>query len=154
MHRCSFVYKKVPYSSVKQGYHHLHAQYEEEPDIAQSIMTIHDPVAIKELSKSLPKSEGWAKIAPDKMWDLNLAKYDQNPELKKQLLDTAPDLLIEASIDSKWGGGLAPSVPIFITKAKYLVPTCVGFNSPNIEITFCQIWLHIQCPRSPYTSPW
>ena len=108
MHRCSFVYKKVPYSSVEQGYHHLHAEYEGELDTAQSIMAIHEPIAIKDLAKPLPKSEGWAKIAPDKMWDLNEAKYDQNPELKKQLLATAPDLLIEASVDSKWGGGGLP----------------------------------------------
>ena len=104
MHRCSFVYKKIPYSSVEQGLQHQHALFEEKPDIAQAIMNIHEPITIKDLSKRRPKSEGWSKEAPGKAWELNEAKYEQNPDLKRRLLDTAPALLIEATIDSKWGG--------------------------------------------------
>ena len=106
MHKCIFVYKKVPYSSVEQGYHHQHAIFEEELEIAKKIMSIHDPYDIKDAAASLPKSEGWSAIYLDEMWGLNVAKYDQNPELKRQLISTAPTTLIEASIDSKWGGGL------------------------------------------------
>ena len=104
MHRVPFIYKKVPYSSVEQGYHHLHAEFEGEHDIARAILATDNPYDIKDAAEPLPKSEGWANIAPDQMWALNEAKYDQNPDLKKMLLDTAPALLIEASVDSKWGG--------------------------------------------------
>ena len=104
MYRCSFVYKIVPYSSVEQGLYHQHALFEEKTDIAQEIMDILEPIAIKDLSKRLPKSEGWAQEAPGKAMELNEAKFEQNPELKRQLLDTAPSLLIEASVDSKWRG--------------------------------------------------
>ena len=104
MHRCPVVYKKVSYSSVEQGYHHLHAVFEGEEELAKAIMNVHDPYAIKDAAEPLPKSEAWGKVAPGRMWELNEAKYDQNPDLKKQLLETAPALLIEASVDSKWGG--------------------------------------------------
>ena len=104
MHRCQFVFKGNPYSSVEQGYHHQHAEFEKEFEIAKKIMLIHNAYDIKDAAASLPKSEAWGKIAPSVMWKLNEAKFDQNPDLKKQLLDTAPTPLIEASIDSKWGG--------------------------------------------------
>ena len=103
-HRCSFTFKKTPYSSVEQGYHHLHAQFEDDPEIAAKIMATHEPIEIKDISSALPKSDGWNHVAPSFMWDLNGAKYEQNPELKCQLIETAPVLLIEAYVDSKWGG--------------------------------------------------
>ena len=104
MHRCSFTYRKVPYSSVEQGYHHLHAEFEEETEIAKAIMDIHNPYDFKDVTGNIPKTDKWAAKAPSVMWDLNDAKFGQNPDLKKQLLDTAPHKLIEASLDSKWGG--------------------------------------------------
>ena len=67
-------------------------------------MATHEPIEIKDISSALPKSDGWNRVAPGFMWDLNEAKYEQNPELKRQLIKTAPVLLIEASVDSKWGG--------------------------------------------------
>ena len=38
------------------------------------------------------------------MTELNRAKFDQNPQLKQRLIDTAPHRLIEATVDSNWGG--------------------------------------------------
>ena len=128
MHRCSFVYKKTPYSSVEQGYHHLHAEFEGEHETAQRIMAIHEPYAVKDAAANLPKSEGWSLIAPDEMWGLNEAKYEQNPDLKKQLISTAPATLIEASVDSKWGGGLAPSLLTFMIKVSSPALTFVDLN--------------------------
>ena len=104
MYRCSFTYHKVPYSSVEQGYHHLNAEFEGETEIAKAILDVHNPYDFKDLIVNLPKTDKWAAKAPGVMWDLNEAKYGQNPELKRQLLDTAPRKLIEASVDSKWGG--------------------------------------------------
>ena len=60
--------------------------------------------AMKDLAASLPKSEKWLKMSPDKMCDLDDAKFSQSPELMEKLIGTAPHKLIEASVDSKWGG--------------------------------------------------
>ena len=136
MHRCSFVFNKVPYSSVEQGYHHLHAEFEGEHEIAKAIMNVHDAYGIKDLADQLPKSEAWAKVSPGKMWDLNEAKSEQNLDLKKQLLETAPALLIEASVDSAWGGGLAPSVPTYTSRASYPGQTDAAHNLRSTE-TIC-----------------
>ena len=71
MHRCSFTYKKEPYSSVEQGFHHLHAEFEGEHDIARTILSLHNAYDIMDAAKPLPASEEWSKMAPGQMWDLN-----------------------------------------------------------------------------------
>ena len=103
MHRCSFTYRKNPYSSVEQGLHHQHAEIEGDTEIAAA-MNIHNPYDFKDIVSKLPKSDKWAAMAPGIAWELNDAKFSQNPELKTKLLATAPDKLIEASLDTKWGG--------------------------------------------------
>ena len=104
MHRCNFVYKKVPYTSVEQGYHHTHPVVEGKSDIAKTIMNTHNDCDLKDIVVNLTDSKEWNAMAPGLMWDLNEAKYSQNPPLMKRLLDTAPHKLIKASVDSKWGG--------------------------------------------------
>ena len=90
MYKCPVMYKKTPYSSVEQGYHHLHAEFEEMPDISAKILYEHEPREIKIIAANLPKSDGWNQIAQGFMWNLNEAKYEQNPKLKKELIATAP----------------------------------------------------------------
>ena len=43
-------------------------------------------------------------MAPKVAWELNDAKFSQNPELKTKLIATAPHKLIEATLNSEWGG--------------------------------------------------
>ena len=44
-------------------------------------------------------------MAPKVLQQLNQAKYDQNPDLKQKLIETAPHPIVEATVDAKWGGG-------------------------------------------------
>ena len=105
MSPCDFTYHDQPYTSTEQGIQHLNAVHHQVPEIAKKILEMTDAVRIKKLSHDIPKSETWPKIAPGKLLELNEAKYDQNPPLLKKLVDTAPHKLVEASIDSFWGGG-------------------------------------------------
>ena len=143
MHKCPIIFKKNPYSSVEQGYHHLQAEFEERPDIAAKILNEHEPAEIKVIASVLPKSEAWNQVAPGFMWDLNEAKYDQNPDLKKELIATAPALLIEASVGSKWGGP-APSVVTFMNRVRYQVEIYVVHSSQNTETTLLKVQISIE----------
>ena len=105
MYNCDFVFSKTPYTSVEQGFHHTHATHEMDFETAEAIMELYNAIDIKHAARNLPKSEEWGKMAPDVLWDLKDAKYSQNPDLKQQLLETAPHPLVEASVDAKWGGG-------------------------------------------------
>ena len=105
MYNCDFVHLSTPYTSVEQGYHHTHATHEMEFDTAEIIMSLYNAQDIKIAAKNLPDSEEWEQMSPGVLWDLNKAKFDQNPDLKQRLIETAPHKLVEASVDSKWGGG-------------------------------------------------
>ena len=105
MHPCEFTYNDQPYTSTEQGIQHLNAVHHDMPDIARKILDTSCAKKIKIMSHDIPKSESWPKIAPGKLWDLNMAKYDQNPPLLKKLIETAPHKLVEATLDSHWGGG-------------------------------------------------
>ena len=100
-----FIYKNQPYTSSEQGLQHQNALHHKVTDIAEKIMKTSDTKLIKTISHDIPKSELWDKMSPGILWDLTDCKYTQNPPLMKKLLDTAPHRLVEASIDSKWGGG-------------------------------------------------
>ena len=102
---CDFVYKDQPYSSTEQGLQHQNALHHKVTDIAKKIMNTTDTKVIKDLSHDIPKSDLWETMSPGILWDLNDCKYSQNPPLMEKLLDTAPHRLVEASVDSKWGGG-------------------------------------------------
>ena len=101
---CDFTYQKTQYTSIEQGLHHIHATHEMEFDIAEKIMSLYFARDIKLVSKQLQDNEEWNEMCPVILSGLNRAKYDQNPDLKKRLIDTAPHKLVEATVDAKWGG--------------------------------------------------
>ena len=103
--RADFVFEGQPYTCSEQGYQNLNALFNDAPEIAARIMATNETKLIKELSHDIPKTEEWNKIAPSRLWGLVDAKFTQNPELIKKLLDTTPHKLIEASMDGHWGGG-------------------------------------------------
>ena len=105
MYNCDFIYDKTPYTSVEQGLHHIHATHELEFEIAEAIMELYNAIDIKDAAKSLPDTEEWNEMAPGVIFKLNQAKYDQNPDLKQRLIETAPHPIVEASVTAKWGGG-------------------------------------------------
>ena len=102
---CDFVFKGQPYSSSEQGLQHLNAVHNNAPEIARKILKTTCAKTIKTMSHDIPKSDTWRKLSPGVLLELNEAKYDQNPPLLKKLVETAPHKLVEASIDSFWGGG-------------------------------------------------
>ena len=103
-YECDFTYKRIPYTSVEQGLHHIHATLVNKLDIAKAIMSLREARDIKEIAKKLPYTDEWNEMAPGLLAELNGAKFDQNPDLKQRLIATAPHKLVEATVDSKWGG--------------------------------------------------
>ena len=111
--RAPFVYDGTPYTSSEQGFHHLGAAHHLEFDVAERILKEDDIAKIRELSHEYPRSPGWERIAPHKLYELNRAKFNQNPHLRARLIATAPHRLIEASIDKKWGGAAPYSSGVY-----------------------------------------
>ena len=90
---------------LEQGYHHLHARQEDELELAEAIMEMYYAHDIKDAAKILQDSDEWKEMSPGVLRKLNRAKYDQNPDLKAKLIETAPHLIVEATVDARCGGG-------------------------------------------------
>ena len=121
MSPCEFVYNGQTYTSSEQGIQHLNAVHHQMPDIAKKILGNKCAKEIKVISHDIPKTEAWAKMAPGKLLELNEAKYSQNPPLLKKLIETAPHKLVEASMDSFWGGPILGQT--FMSKVLFQVKT-------------------------------
>ena len=59
----------------------------------------------KKLGRTVPLREDWEQVKDRVMWDINLAKYTQNPSLKENLLATGDAYLEEGNTwgDRYWG---------------------------------------------------
>jgi ribA/ribD-fused uncharacterized protein len=86
----------------------------ENADILKAIMTSNSPREQKALGgkvRGFVDSE-WVKVARDVVYRGNLAKFQQNPDLKEKLLATGSKTIVEASpIDQRWGIGLSADDP-------------------------------------------
>ncbi len=64
--------------------------------------------------------ETWEKDARELVKQGSRAKFDQNPDLKKALMDTGDKLLVEASpTDVVWGIGLAEDDPKALDRSEW-----------------------------------
>ena len=75
--------------------------------IAKSMMRESDPKKIKELSRKIDNydSHEWRRQAEKLCEPGILAKFRDNPALKKRIVESAPTRLVECSKDDFWGTG-------------------------------------------------
>ena len=97
------------------------------PEMEQKILNATEPRKMKGFGR-LVKVNGvddfdfelWEANKEDMVFKLNLAKYSQNPELKRELLKTYPTVLAEASKGDKiWGIGFAKTDPRALDQSKW-----------------------------------
>ena len=89
----------------EQSYQYDKAKDHGFDELAEVIRGMDDPMEMKKSTKKIKTTEEWKTGSPDKLWDLISKKYNDHPELLERLISTAPYPLIEASMDSRWGGG-------------------------------------------------
>jgi hypothetical protein len=78
-------------------------------DNASLILNSDEPKEQKNLGRNVKNfcQEKWDEVADEVVFNANLAKYSQNENLKKLLLDTGDKIIVECSpYDSIWGNGL------------------------------------------------
>lgn len=93
-------------------------------DTAKQVREAEHAAKAKFIGEHIPWDEAmhgpWETFAHNTLWIANNCKYEQNPELREQLLATAPKLLVEASPkDTRWGAGLAKSSPLICYPTLY-----------------------------------
>lgn len=110
----SFEIDKITYNCTEQWMMACKARMFQDEESEKAIMSTSKPWEQKAIGRQVKnfKEETWEKDAKRLVKQGNKAKFDQNPELKKVLMDTESRLLVEASpTDVIWGIGLAEDDP-------------------------------------------
>lgn len=88
--------------------HYFQAQKFPGHALAERIRTVSSPAQAKRLgrTRSVPLRADWEKVKEDIMRDAVLAKFSTHEDIKKRLLSTGKEKLVEnAPRDSYWGCG-------------------------------------------------
>lgn len=114
MHPAQFKVDGIIYNCMEQYMHHQKAVTFKDKIRESQIMKTSDPKAQKKLGRQVQNFDkavwGWKSVAV--VTKGNLAKYRQNPEMKKALYATYPKTLVEASPrDRLWGIGMGKDNP-------------------------------------------
>lgn len=81
-------------------------------ECAEKILSTNKPSEQKALGRTVKgfNKESWDKVCIKIVYAANYAKFTQNEDLKKILLETGDKIIVEASpVDSIWGIGLHSS---------------------------------------------
>ena len=96
---------KHAYQSTEQAYHHIRAVSHKKPLVASRILLARDPYEIMNIGAELTSTKQLEDCEEDIMYGCILRKFEQNPELLKQLIATGHKQLVEPTPNTKWGAG-------------------------------------------------
>ena len=98
-------FKDKGFNCNEQGYQWCKAVDHDDMELADEIKATKEPFEIKSAGGIITASVEWNTNAPGLLEEMFELKLDQNPEILERLIETYPLELIEASIDTTWGGG-------------------------------------------------
>lgn len=104
----------VEYNCAEQYMMHQKALLFEDHDMAKKILASTNPVEQKRLGRKVQNfnKDRWTERSLEVVREASVAKFSQNDDLRKLLLETHPRTLVEASPrDRLWGIGLGASNP-------------------------------------------
>lgn len=108
-HKAPMTIDKIEYNSCEQYMMHQKALLFGDEDIAEQIMQETNPKEQKKFGRMIRNFDKtiWDKNCLAIVYEGNLAKFKQNPELRYEMLNTGDRIFVEASpLDNIWGIGL------------------------------------------------
>ena len=113
-HRCDFIINGIRFNCAEQYMMYQKAILFGDEQAAERILKANHPRKQKALGRQIRgyREDIWKANRETIVYDANYAKFIQNPDLKRTLLDTAGRTLVEASpVDRIWGIGLDKNHP-------------------------------------------
>jgi len=108
-HPANFEYKGLSFVNSEQAFMWEKAKFFDDSNIASQILQTEDPTEAKKLGRLINNFNAykWAEVSYQIMYNVNLAKFEQNHKLQTALKETNDLILVEASpYDNIWGIGL------------------------------------------------
>lgn len=131
-YKASFVIDDIKYNCVEQYFQYQKAITFGANETAEIILNTTSPTVQKSLGrKSIPNFNGkiWNSMCIDVMQKGLMAKFSQNPELKRILLETGDKILVEAAPrDLFWGVGYGKTNPNILDPEKWRGQNRLGFE--------------------------
>lgn len=124
-----FVIDGAEFSSAEQYMMYRKAVCFDDVSVATQIMGTNDVAVIKSLGRAVAGYDDgiWAGIREKVVFDGLMAKFSQNIDLKRRLLDTGDSVLAEcATKDLIWGNGLSMKDPGRFDVAKWRGKNLLG----------------------------
>lgn len=109
-HKAPMIIDKIEYNSCEQYMMHQKALIFGDGDVAKQIMQETNPKEQKKFGRMIKNFDKatWDKNCLAIVYEGNLAKFRQNPELKEEMLNTGDRIFVEASpLDNIWGIGMS-----------------------------------------------
>jgi len=97
------------YNTAEKYMMHQKALFFGDEEVAAKIMATDKPDEQKALGRQVKdfNADRWARVCLGIVYKGNLAKFTQNEEMKKELMETGDRILVEASpYDQIWGIGM------------------------------------------------
>ncbi len=111
-HPSPFMAEGIEYSCVEQYYKAKMAMMFKDEEAHRRIMKSGDPAQMKRIPIKNFDPQLWSNSCLETMEEGLYSKFDQNPNLRDKLLQTAPTMLVEASpYDRFWGIGHSMNDP-------------------------------------------
>lgn len=108
--KCKLKYKNIELSTTEQAFMLEKAIYFQDAKSVDNIIKANTPWEAKAFGRQVTpfNADIWYQICYDIMYDVNVAKYQQNKNFANILLDTKDLILVEANPKDKiWGVGLS-----------------------------------------------
>ena len=118
-YRQDFVVEGVTYNCAEQYMMAAKAKLFEDDETLDKIMASTSPKEQKQLGREVKNfdKDKWDAVARDLVEKGNYAKFTQNNDLKKMLLETIGTTLVEASpYDKIWGIGMDDKNPLALNR--------------------------------------
>ncbi len=109
-----FTLNGITYSSMEQFMMYQKAVCFQDEEVGQRILSISDVARIKEYGRMVSNYDDniWCGVRQIVVYEGLVAKFSQNEELRKAILDTQDAFLAECAVrDCAWGIGLSMTDP-------------------------------------------
>ena len=134
MHLCPIVVDGKDHKSAEHYIQYTKVMLVNLTDLAQKIQDTPCPFVAKSLGGSI-KIPIWDNVGEDIVKMGIRYKYDQNPQLKKILMDTGNKTIIECTPDMKWGAAISLDSKIFGT-GKYPGQNITGHSLQELRVEY------------------
>lgn len=137
--RSPFTVDGVEYSCAEKFMMSEKAKLFNDPETLKKIMAADKPRDQQTLGRDVKNFDIniWNAHARDIVYEGNKHKFNQHPDLKRQLLETAGTTLVEASpTDTIWGIGLGEGDPRALDRNQWRGTNWLGFTLTRLRDDF------------------